>query len=177
MNSTKNVIRIVMVAACVGLLFCCELLDGPKLEIDKRIETLTEGGPWKVDSLVYIEEENSGVPVYYVDTVYLNYGTMEFKAPSDPKPGYGAGFVYHRYTKNGKANTDTLAWKTYDDIAFVTIYYPTTGQIDYVAGAYDQMMDILGLESKKAHFGGWRRKSINGTNSSYGIYRRYYLTR
>jgi hypothetical protein len=50
------------------------------------------------------------------DSIFLNYGTMEFQMPTTAPLGdnggipQGYGYMIHSYTKNGKARIDTLAW-------------------------------------------------------------------
>lgn len=79
---------------------------------DQTIELLTEGGKWKVDSMVHWKfTPQTGV----TDSLFLNYGTFEFQSPdnSNHHPYPGHGYLIHSYTKKGKARIDTMAWEPY----------------------------------------------------------------
>lgn len=169
----------------VLVLSSCGLLNdlSPKSETEKRIEIFTKGGVWKVDSLVKKTDVlSSGVSNITSDSLFLNYGTMEFQEPNFTKPGYNTGFLIHKYTKNGKSRIDTLAWAPYNHNSgsdnHITIFYPQPGMLDYVVKAYDMYLDPITIENKKVRIGGWRRNSLNnGSGGSIGTYRRYHLTR
>lgn len=91
----------------------CSLFDSPgkKTYRDQTIELLTEGGLWKVDSMVHWKFTPAlGV----TDSLFLDYGTMEFQSPDNTNHPFGNhGYLIHKYTKNGKAAIDTLAWESF----------------------------------------------------------------
>lgn len=164
----------------------CDLLDelDPKSESEKRIELLTKGGVWKVDSLILRTDLfNSGISTITSEEIVLNNGTLEFQSPENKdNPGYNAGYVIHRYTENAQNVVDTLAWVPYNFNSgsdnHITIFYSEPNGIDFVAGAYDMYFDILTFESKRVRIESWRREQINGgAGGSIGTFRRYHLTR
>jgi hypothetical protein len=100
---------IVFALGLVTLLSCSLFEDiENKSYLDQTIELLADGGTWKVDSLVRWKfTPATGV----TDSLFLNYGTVEFQTPDNPKcPVPNGGFMIHRYTKKGVAKVDTLAW-------------------------------------------------------------------
>ncbi len=167
-------------------IFSCDLVEDlvPKTESDKRIKLLTKGGAWRVDSLTLKSDVLSGgISTITSEEIRLNNGTLEFLDPENSNnPDYNAGYIIHRYVENGVAITDTLAWVPYNFNSrsdnHITIFYNTSNQIDYVAGAYDMYFDILAFENKKVRIESWRRETISGgSGGSYGTFRRYHLTR
>jgi len=161
----------------------CELFDklDPESHSEKVVRIFT-GGTWKVDSLITKTDVLSGgVSNITSDSTFMNYGTIEFMEPNQTIPGYGAGFMIHRYIRNGNSVTDTLAWVPYNFIStsdgYVTLFISEPGQ-DFVLDAYDMYLDLNILEENKVRFSGWRRETIpGGSGGSYGSYRSYYLTR
>jgi hypothetical protein len=109
MNAKKCVL---IVLSCLGLASCSLFEDlENKTYRDQTIELLTKGGTWKVDSLVRWKfTPATGV----TDSLFLNYGTMEFQSPDNKDIPFGNhGYMIHKYTKNGKARVDTLAWEPF----------------------------------------------------------------
>lgn len=109
MNSKKYALVVLL---CMVLASCSLFEDiENKMYREQTIELLAEGGTWKVDSLVRWKfTPATGV----TDSLFLNYGTMEFQSPDNkdiPFPGHG--YLIHKYTKNGKARVDTLAWEPF----------------------------------------------------------------
>lgn len=186
MNGFKKMCFFSTLSLLTVSIFSCDLVEDlvPKTESEKRIELLTKGGVWRVDSLILKSDVLSGgISTITSEEIRLNNGTLEFLSPENSdNPGYNAGYVIHRYTENGIAKTDTLAWVPYNFNSgsdnHITIFYYTPNQIDYVSGAYDMYFDILTFESKKVRIESWRRETINGgSGGSYGTFRRYHLTR
>jgi len=167
------------------LISSCELFEKVSLksESEKRIDLLTQGGVWKVDSLIQKTDVlSSGNSKIITDSLFLNYGTLEFQKPNFTKPGYNTGFLIHKYVKKSVPRVDTLAWAPYNHQSgsdnHVTIFFPSPNQSDFIVGAYDMYLDPLALESKIVRLGGWRRETISGgSGGSLGTYRRYHLTR
>ena len=178
----KNVVALVVILFVAS---SCELFEKVSLksESEKRIDLFTTGGVWKVDSLIQKTDVfSSGASTIISDSLFLNFGTMEFQKPNFTDPGYNTGFLIHKYSKKGVSKTDTLAWAPYNHTSgsdsHITIFYPSPNQSDFVVGAYDMYLDPLTLESKKVRLGGWRRETIaGGSGGAYGTYRRYHLTR
>lgn len=178
----KNVLAFVLMLFAIS---SCDLFDKVSLksESEKRIELFTSGGTWKVDSLIQKTDVfASGASTIITDSLFLNYGTMEFQKPNFTDPGYNTGFLIHRYSKKGINRIDTLAWAPYNHNSgsdnHITIFYPSPNQTDFVVGAYDMYLDPLLLESKKVRIGGWRRETISGgSGGASGTYKRYHLTR
>lgn len=117
------------------------------------------------------------------DTTHINYGTIEFQKPNQTLPGYGAGFMIHRYTSNGVNHIDTAAWITapisiqeaMERLPFSFLFEPGD---DFVVNAYDMFLNLDKMEDKKIIISGWRRETIQGgSGGSYGTYRRYHITR
>jgi hypothetical protein len=109
MNPTKYAL-IVLVSLLVA---SCSLFEDAENRSyrDQTIELFTEGGKWKVDSLVRWKfTPATGV----TDSLFLNNGTMEFQSPDNANHPFGNhGYLIHSYTKNGKARIDTLAWEPF----------------------------------------------------------------
>lgn len=96
-------------------------------------------------------------------------------------PGYGAGFMIHRYSKTGINYTDTAAWVPYNfnsgSDGTITLFFSLPYH-DFVVDAYDMYLNLDMLDEKKIIISGWRRETIpGGSGGSYGTYKRYYLTR
>jgi hypothetical protein len=92
----------------------CSLFESleNKMYSDQTIELLTQGGKWKVDSMVHWKfTPQTGI----TDSLFLHYGTFEFQSPESanrhPYPGHG--YLIHSYTKKGKARIDTMAWQPF----------------------------------------------------------------
>jgi hypothetical protein len=174
-----------MVVVLAGL-FSCDLLNelDPKSESEKRVELLTKGGTWKVDSLIgKTDVFNGGVSTITSEEIFLNHGTLEFQSPENKdNPGYNAGYAIHTYTLDGIAHVDTLAWVPYNFNSgsdnHITIFYSEPNADDFVVNAYDMYFDILTFENNKVRIESWRREEIvGGGGTSYGTFRRYHLTR
>jgi hypothetical protein len=91
----------------------CSLLEDleNKSYRDQTNELLSSGGVWKVDSMVQWKfTPANGV----TDSLFLNYGTMEFQSPDNTNVPFGNhGYLIHKYTKKGLARIDTLAWEPF----------------------------------------------------------------
>jgi hypothetical protein len=174
--------------AMVGVIFSissCELAEqlDPESDSEKNVKIFTKG-VWNVDTLnVKTDLFSAGNSSITSDTTYLNYGTIEFQDPEAAKnPGYGAGYMIHRFVKDNINHIDTLAWVPYnfnsvgqEDV--ITIFISEPGK-DKVIDAFDMYLDLNIREDKKVKFSGWRRETINGgSGGSYGLYRSYSLSR
>ena len=102
--------------AMLGVIFTissCELAEqlDPESDSEKNVKIFTKG-VWNVDTLnTKTDLYNAGISSITSDTTYLNYGTIEFQDPNAANnPGYGAGYMIHRYTLNNESHIDTLAW-------------------------------------------------------------------
>jgi hypothetical protein len=163
---------------------CEEVVDqiDPKSETEKTIEVFTEGGLWNVDTLVTKTDLfGNGNSTITSDTTHINYGTIEFQKPNQTVPGYGSGFMIHRYSNGGINYTDTSAWVPYNfnsgTDGTITLFFSMPGE-DFVVNAYDMYLNLDAREDKKIIISGWRRITIpGGSGGSYGTYRRYHLTR
>lgn len=164
----------------------CELADqlNPESDSEKNVKILTKGGAWSVDTLnVKTDLFSNGNSIITSDSTFLKYGTIEFQDPEAAKnPGYGAGYMIHRYVKNNENRIDTLAWVPYNfssvgQEGVITIFISEAGK-DKVVGASDMYLDLNIREDKKVKFSGWRRVSIyGGSGGSHGWYRSYSLSR
>jgi hypothetical protein len=164
----------------------CELAEqlNPESDSEKSVRIFTKGGIWNVDTLnVKTDLYSGGNSIITSDTTYLNYGTIEFQDPNAAKnPGYGAGYMIHRFVKNNESHVDTLAWVPYNfssvgQEGVITIFISGPGE-DKVVGASDMYLDLNTREDKKVKFSGWRRETIyGGSGGSYGWYRSYSLSR
>jgi hypothetical protein len=174
--------------AMLGLFFTissCELAEqlDPESDSEKNVRIFTKG-VWNVDTLnTKTDLYNAGISSITSDTTYLNYGTIEFQDPEAAKnPGYGAGYMIHRFVKDGENYIDTLAWVPYNfssvgQEGVITIFISEPGK-DKVVGASDMYLDLNIREDKKVKFSGWRRVTIyGGSGGSYGWYRSYSLSR
>ena len=175
--------------AMFGVIFTissCELAEqlDPESDSEKNVKVLTKGGVWNVDTLnMKTDLFSGGNSLITSDTTYLNYGTLEFQDPEAANnPGYGAGFLIHRYAINSVSHIDTLAWVPYNFISIgqekvITIFISEPGK-DKVIDAFDMYLDLNIREDKKVKFSGWRRETIyGGSGGSYGWYRSYSLSR
>ncbi len=162
----------------------CEVVDDilPKTETEKRIEIFTEGGEWKVDTLIgKTDVLSGGVSNVTSDTTWVNFGTLRFEVPNQTVPGYGAGYMIHNYVKNGQNRVDTAAWVPYNfdsgNDNYITLFFALPGD-DLILDGYKMILDPEVIEDNKVVISGWRRETIpNGSGGSYGSYRKYYLTR
>ena len=162
----------------------CEVVDDilPKTETEKRIEIFTEGGEWKVDTLIgKTDVLSGGVSNVTSDTTWANFGTLRFEVPNQTVPGYGAGYMIHNYVKNGQNRVDTAAWVPYNfdsgNDNYITLFFALPGD-DLILDGYKMILDPEVIEDNKVVISGWRRETIpNGSGGSYGSYRKYYLTR
>ena len=168
----------------IFIISSCEVVDELKTEstTEKTIRIFTEGGVWNVDTLVAKTDVLSGgISTITSDSISVRYGTIEFQKPNQTLPGYGAGFMIHRYSKNGINYTDTAAWVPYNfnsgSDGTITLFFSLPYH-DFVVGAYDMYLKLDVLDDKKIIISGWRRETIpGGSGGSYGTYKRYYLTR
>ena len=89
----------------------CSLFDSleNKPYNEQTIELLATGSTWKVDS---IRQWKFGQGIV-TDSIFLNYGTIEFQKPGETIWGSNEleGYLIHSYTKNGNAMVDTLLWE------------------------------------------------------------------
>jgi hypothetical protein len=178
----------VFVLALLGVIFTvtsCELAEqlNPESDSEKNVRIFTKG-IWNLDTLnVKTDLYSGGNSIITSDTTYLNYGTIEFQDPSAAKnPGYGAGYMIHRYAINGLNHIDTLAWVPYNfnsvgQEGVITIFISLPGE-DKVVGASDMYLDLNTREDNKVRFSGWRRETIyGGSGGAYGWYRSYSLSK
>lgn len=162
----------------------CEVVEDilPKTETEKRIEIFTRGGEWRVDSLIgKTDVLSGGVSTITSDSLWLNHGTITFQEPNQTVPGYGSGFMIHRFVKNDQNRTDTAAWVPYNfdsgNENYITLFFALPGD-DLILDGYKMILDPEVIEDGKIVISGWRRETIpNGSGGSYGSYRKYYLTR
>jgi len=183
MKTKSNIILILGMCILMGFLSCEKLDELLETETDKTVRIFTKGGVWNVDSLVMKTDVLSGdVSKITSDSTFLKHGTIEFKSPSEAESGYGSGLMIHRYTKNGKARIDTLAWVPYNfksgNNSHITVF--TMPPIKDPSGKkyLDLYLDLQILEENKFKFSGWRRETISmGSGGSYGWYRSYVLSR
>jgi hypothetical protein len=160
----------------------CEAVEElTETDTEKAIRIFT-AGVWNVDTLVTKTDLFSGgISNIQTDSTFSNYGTIEFQKPNQTVPGYGAGYMIHRYTKNGISRIDTAAWVPYNfnsgNNNYITLFFALPGQ-DIVVDGYDMYLDLVELSDKRIRISGWRRETIQGgSGGSYGTYRRYHLTR
>jgi len=183
-QNLKKINLLGLFVASVLLVSSCDLLKelDPESETDKTIRIFTEGGIWKLDTLVTKTDVLSGSSSNVTsDSTFINYGTIEFQKPNQTKPGYGAGYMIHRYSKGGVNKVDTAAWVPYNfnsgSDGIVTLFFALPGQ-DLVVDGYDMYLDVEVKEKSKIRISGWRRETIyGGSGGSYGTYQRYHLTR
>lgn len=174
-----------------GLLLCvsitaCSLVEDleNKTYREQTIELLTQGGAWKVDSLVKWKfTPDAGVK----DSLFLNYGTIEFQSPDNPKIPFGNnGYMIHRYTKNGTARVDTMAWEPFGagkrepeptPVPALTIWYEDPkGQATSFTDDLILAFDFRIKEQKKVNLAG--EYSLTQSGIVVADYRyRYHLTR
>lgn len=184
MKTNSNLILILGMFFLMGL-FSCEKIDELlESETDKTVRIFTQGGVWNVDSLVMKTDVlSSGISNVTSDSTFLNYGTIEFKNPNEAESGYGSGLMIHRYTKNGKARIDTLAWvpynfKSVNQEKVITIFTMPPVKDPTGHKYLDLYLDLQIRQENKVKFSGWRRNTISmGSGGSYGWYRSYVLTR
>lgn len=183
-RNLKKINLFVLFVAAALFLSSCDLIKelDPESETDKTIRIFSEGGIWKLDTLVTKTDLfSAGISNITSDSTFVNYGTIEFQKPNQTKPGYGAGYMIHRYSKGGIAKVDTAAWVPYNfnsgSDGTVTLFFALPGQ-DIVVDGYDMYLDVEVMEKSKIRISGWRRETIHGgSGGSYGSYRRYHLTR
>lgn len=162
----------------------CQIVEDlvPLTKTEKTIKTFTEGGNWKVDTLVTKTDLfYGGNSTITSDSTHVHFGTIEFQTPNQTIPGYGAGFMIHRYESNGIAHIDTAAWVPYNfnsaSDGTITLFF-SEPSADFVVNAYDMYLNLDAMEDNKIIISGWRRETIQGgSGGSYGTYRKYYLTR
>jgi hypothetical protein len=172
-------------AVCTSLIITlssCEAVEElTETKTEKTIRIFT-AGIWNVDTLVTKTDVFSGgISNITSDSTFNNYGTIEFQKPNQTIPGYGSGFMIHRYLKNGVNRIDTAAWVPYNfnsaSDGTITLFFALPGE-DFIVGAYDMYLDLETMEDNKIRISGWRRETIpGGSGGSYGTYRRYHLTR
>lgn len=182
---TKNSLLFIACLALTMSFASCEKIDELlESETDKTVRIFTEGGVWKVDSLILKTDVlSSGISNVTSDSTFLNYGTIEFKSPNEAESGYGSGLMIHRYTKKGKARIDTLAWvpynfKSVNQEKVITIFTMPPVKDPTGHKYLDLYLDLQIRQENKVKFSGWRRETISmGSGGSYGFYRSYVLTR
>lgn len=178
----QSIFGVLLIPAVIFLTSCEAVEDLTLTETEKTIKTFTEGGNWNVDTLVgKTDLFSGGNSTITSDTTHINYGTIEFQKPNQTVPGYGAGFMIHRYTSNGVNHIDTAAWVPYNfnsgSDGTITLFFSEPGE-DFVVNAYDMFLNLDKMEDKNIIISGWRRETIQGgSGGSYGSYRRYHLTR
>ncbi len=179
----KQVIIAFLIISPLIFMTSCEAVEElTETETEKTIRIFTEGGTWNVDTLVgKTDLFSGGISTITSDTTHVNYGTLEFQKPNQTVPGYGAGFMMHRYSANGVNHTDTAAWVPYNfnstSDGTITLFFSLPDE-DFVVNAYDMYLNLDVMEDKKIIISGWRRETIQGgSGGSYGTYRRYHLTR
>jgi hypothetical protein len=184
MKTKSNIILVLGMFFLVGLVSCEKIDELLESETDKTVRIFTEGGVWKVDSLVLKTDVfSSGISNVTSDSTFLNYGTIEFKSPNEAESGYGSGLMIHRYTKNGKARIDTLAWvpynfKSVNQEKVITIFTMPPVKDPTGHKYLDLYLDLQIKQENKVKFSGWRRETISmGSGGSYGWYRSYVLSR
>ncbi|HOX77698.1 MAG TPA: hypothetical protein PLW31_06625 [Bacteroidales bacterium] len=160
-----------------------DIID-PETETEKVTRIFVEGSPWHVDTLTYKEDFLSGSQsVVTYDTSYFNYGTLEFTDPdASENPGYNCGYMIHRYSENGQAKIDSMAWAPYNHNSgsdnHITIFIHDQNSIDFVVGAWDMYLDKIIIGENKVKVEGWRRENAGGTSGGiYGNFRGYTLSR
>ncbi|MFH1120185.1 MAG: hypothetical protein V1775_10185 [Bacteroidota bacterium] len=172
---------IVCYSLIITLSSCEAVEELTESKTEKTIRIFTNG-IWNVDTLVTKTDVFSGgISNITSDSTFNNYGTIEFQKPNQTYPGYGAGFMIHKYVKNGIGRTDTAAWVPYNfqstNDGTITLFFAQPGE-DFVVDAYDMYLDLETMEDKKIRISGWRRETIQGgSGGSQGSYRRYHLTR
>jgi len=165
------------------VLASCSVIDeiNPESDTDKAIRIFTSG-IWNVDTLVTKTDVLSGgQSTVLTDSTFTAYGSLEFQKLNQTVPGYGAGYMIHRYSKSGISHVDTSAWVPYNfnsgNNNYITLFFALPGQ-DIVVDGYDMYLDLVELSDKRIRISGWRRETIpGGSGGSYGSYRRYHLTR
>lgn len=184
MKPIKNpfFISVIFYVTLASAFSSCEAVEElTETETEKTIRIFTEG-TWNVDTLVTKTDLFSGgISNITSDSTFNNYGTIEFQKPNQTIPGYGSGFMIHRYLKNGVNRIDTAAWVPYNfnsgSNGTITLFFSPHGE-DFVVNAYDMYLNLDTMEDKKIRISGWRRETIHGgSGGSYGTYRRYHLTR
>lgn len=186
MRKTYSITTLIMLLGTLFTVTSCDLLDNinPESDSEKNIRIFTTGGIWKVDTLnIKTDLYTAGISTITRDTTYLNYGTIEFQDPNAAKnPGYGAGYMIHKYVNKGVSKTDTMAWVPYNfnsvgQEGVITIFISEPGK-DKVVSATDISLDLNIREDNKLKFSGWRRDAIyGGSGGYYGFYRSFTLTR
>ncbi len=184
---TSHLPALLIIAGLFSVLFsACELMENldPESETEKITRIFTSGSPWKLDTLnLKTDLFSGGNSVITSDTTFYNYGTIEFLDPAAEKnPGYNTGYLIHRYSENGSAKTDTMAWAPYNHNSgsdnHITIFFRNSPGADFVVGAWDMYLDKIVIEDKKLKFEGWRRETLpGGAGGSYGSFRSYSLSR
>jgi len=181
----QNSSLLIFVFACFAssiFLSSCETVEElTETDTEKAIRIFTKG-TWNVDTLVTKTDLFSGgISTIQTDSTFSNYGTIEFQKPNQTVPGYGAGYMIHRYVKNGIQRIDTAAWVPYNfnsgNNNYITLFFALPGQ-DIMLDGYDMYLDLVELSDNRIRTSGWRRETIHGgSGGSYGTYRRYHLTR
>jgi len=182
MIAKKNIL---IVLSCLVFASCSLFEDiQNKSYKDQTIELLTEGGIWKVDSLVRWKfTPATGV----TDSLFLNNGTMEFQSPENKNIPFGNhGYLIHKYTKDGKARVDTLAWEPFgagsrspdpEPIYGLSIWYEDpNGQPSSFTDDVEVSFTFRTKEKNKVNIAG--KFSITQPGLTLGEYRySYHLTR
>jgi hypothetical protein len=184
MKTNFKLLSIILFASFALFVSCDKIEEALETETETTVRIFTKGGVWKVDSLVLKTDVFSGgISNVLSDSTFVNYGTVEFKSPNEEESGYGSGLMIHRYTKNGKAHVDTLAWVPYnfksvnqDNVITIFTMPPVK---DPTGHKYlDLYLDLQIREENKVKFSGWRRVTIShGSGGSDGWYQSWVLSR
>ena len=169
---------------CLALASCSlfESLENKSYR-DQTIELLTQGGKWKVDSMVQWKFIGAKV----TDSLFLNYGTFEFQSPDNAKTPFGNhGYLIHTYTKKGKAKIDTLAWEPFGagtrdpdprPLYDISIWYEDpNGQSTSFSDDLEISFKFRVRENSKVNFAGELQRSQPGLVTAEWHYS-YHLTR
>lgn len=185
MKSRFKLFGFLVLAFGATITSCDKLEELTETETDKTVRIFTKGGVWNVDTLVVKTDVLSGgVSTITSDSTFVNFGTIEFKDPEAPENGgYGSGYMIHKYTKNGKARIDTLAWVPYNfqsvgQDKVITIFTVPPKDDPTGHAGQDFYLDLKVRSDRKVKFDGWRRETISmGSGGSYGWYLGFVLTR
>lgn len=165
----------------------CSLFEdalNSKSDQEKLIDLMT-GKTWNVDSLrTKSYSEAPGLYVEEYDSVFLNYGTLQFLSPNNAKhPCCTAGYAVHQYTKNGTNRIDTLAWVPYifgstaEDPNAITIFYPDPAhpELDPVTSGTQYVFDLMKKSSSLVRMKGGYSFTL-GAGTVKGFTKQYRLT-
>lgn len=173
--------KIIVLTLCTSAVACSLFEDLENTTYsDQTIELLT-GSIWNIDSLV------AQVIIPPSDSLFLNYGTLEFQSPkNNQNPGNNSGYVIHRYVKKGIAQVDTMAWEPHGvgsrepdskPLYDFTLYEEDpNGQPGYFNGLALSFKFKISEKSQVNMQGEGGGSAAPGSDLKK-IYRRYHLTR